>query len=129
MLLAAAAVAPTSSSARSPRSRPYLVVENVHFRGPDCSVVGATITNYGEVEQPAGWSISYAVRKLDISQTFYGQQALAAGASRYFFSDTGIATPGHYRVRVSVGDTDAKTKAAGSTLIPQPGDYCVDPGP
>jgi hypothetical protein len=110
----------TSSGAASV-SGPYLVVENVRFfglgGGPGCDAVAADITNYGDAEQPFGWSWTIEIPKLRLSSTFFGQQPLAPGETRMVVHNPGVTEPGTYRVKISVGDVAGRTKAAGATLV------------
>lgn len=114
-VLAASLVVGAGSSAASP-SGPYLVVEIVDFIGPDCSAAVIQISNQGDTEQPFGWTLTLEIKKLGISETFVGQQPVAAGASFQSVIGTGITEPGTYPVRISPGDVSGKSKSGHAVL-------------
>jgi hypothetical protein len=103
------------NSTASP-SGPYVVVDIVRFFGPDCSAADVVISNQGDAEQPFGWTLTLEVKKLGISQTFFGQQPLAAGASFQTAIGTGITEAGTYRVEISPGDGSGRSKSGAATL-------------
>lgn len=90
---------------------PYLAPHNLTFWGPNNSVVGVDVTNYGNVDQPFGWTWTVEVPVLGISNTYMGQQPLASGETRFMFAGTGITTPGGYIVSVHLGDMAGGTTA------------------
>jgi hypothetical protein len=94
----------------------YVVVDILRFTGPDCSAAVVDISNQGDTEQPFGWTLTLEVEKLGISQTFTGQQPLAAGASFETIIGTGVTTAGTYHVTISPGEVSGKSKAGGAVL-------------
>jgi hypothetical protein len=74
------------------------------------------VSNCGDTEQPFGWTLTLEVPKQRISQTFTGQQPLAAAASFESIIGTRITEAGNYRVSISPGEVSGKSKAGGAGL-------------
>jgi hypothetical protein len=113
-VVAAFALAVGNSTAAT--SQPYVVVDIVGFIGPDCSAAVIEISNQGDAEQAFGWTLTLKVPKLGISETFSGQQPLAAGSSFESIIGTGITEPGTYLIEIAPGDTSGKTKPGRAVL-------------
>lgn len=116
LLAVAAFVLVVAMPAAAAPSGSYVVVDIVGFIGPDCSAAVVDISNQGDAEQPFGWTLTLEVRKLGISQTFEGQQPLAAGASFQSIIGTGITAAGTYHVTISPGGVSGRSKSGGAVL-------------
>ena len=105
-------VAPTAAQPRGA----YVVVDIVGFSGPDCSAALIDISNQGDEVQPFGWTLTLTVPKLGISESYFGQQALAPGAELQSEIATGITEAGTYLVKISPDDVTGRSKSANSIL-------------
>jgi hypothetical protein len=108
------AVAAEGSTAA--RSEPYVVIDIIGFIGPDCSAAVIEISNPGDVEQPFGWTLTLRVPNVGISETFFGQQPLAPGATFESIVGTGITAAGTYPVTISPGEVSGKSKSGHAVL-------------
>lgn len=116
-----AAVGLFASSATAAQSGPILVIEDVQFFGiggvpGGCDFLVAEVTNFGDVEQPFGWSWTVTIPKLDYTQTFTGQQPLAPGETRLLAHNPGVIPAGTYLVKVSIDGVEGRTKSGRAVL-------------
>jgi LysM repeat protein len=97
--------------------RPHLIVQNVRVPSTTyCSLVAADITNYGDATEPSGWSITFEVPSLGISESFMGQWALAPSQRLTFDHNPQIKRRGTYEALVSVDDTAGATAVGHGTF-------------
>ncbi len=102
---------------------PFIVVRILGFTGPDCSAAVFEVSNQGDAEQPFGWNLTLSIKELQSSQTFTGQQPVAAGASFQSLMGTGVTTPGSYHVTIRAGAVlgPRTTQAWGRAVMRLPG--------
>jgi hypothetical protein len=104
------ALAVTPASARS--AKPHIVISDVTFgiSSQRCEVFSYTVSNRGDVEEPAYWTVRIEIPKLGLVQEYSGQQPVAPGASFASLSTAPVVTtPGRYRVIVSAVDAESRS--------------------